>query len=44
MTNVSHLMKHALAALAAVFITGTLMVHGLAQSPTEVRAATGILA
>jgi hypothetical protein len=44
MLNVSHFMKHALAALAAVFITGTLMVHSLAQTPEQIHSVAGILA
>jgi hypothetical protein len=43
-SNVSNLMKHALAALAAMFITGTLMINGLAQSQPEVHSVAGILA
>lgn len=44
MLNVSGFMKHALAALAAVFITGTLMVNGLAHTPAQVHSVAGILA
>ena len=43
-SNVSNLMKHVLAALAAMFITGTLMVNGLAQTQPEVHSVAGILA
>jgi hypothetical protein len=44
MANVSNFTKHALAALAALFITGTLMVNGLAQTQPEVHSIAGILA
>jgi hypothetical protein len=44
MLNVSSFAKHALAALAALFITGTLMVNGLAQTQPEVHSIAGILA
>lgn len=44
MSNVSYFMRHALAAVAAVLITGTLMVNGLAQSAPEVSSVAGILA
>lgn len=44
MANVSNFTKHALAALAALFITGMLMVNGLAQTQPEVHSIAGILA
>jgi len=44
MLNVSNVMKHGLAALAALFITGTLMVNGLAYTPEQVNSVAGILA
>jgi len=44
MSNTSTFMKHALAAVAALFITGTLMVNGLAQTQPEVHSIAGILA
>lgn len=44
MSNVSNLMKHALAAVAALFITSTLLVNGLAQTQPEVHSVAGILA
>ena len=44
MSNVSYFARHAIAVFAAVLLTGTLMVNGLAQSPKEVRSVAGILA
>ena len=36
--------KHFMAAVAAVFITGLLMVNSLAVSATEIHSVAGILA
>ncbi|HWK40555.1 MAG TPA: hypothetical protein VNR60_01365 [Croceibacterium sp.] len=44
MLNVSNVMKHGLAALAALFITGTLLANGLAHTPAQVHSVAGILA
>ncbi len=44
MSGFSHFVRHALAAVSAVFITGLLMVNSLAVSAQEVHSVTGILA
>jgi len=42
--EMSYYAKHFMAAVAAVFITGLLMVNSLAVSATEVHSVVGILA
>jgi hypothetical protein len=44
MNNFSYYLRHAMAAVAAVFVSGLLMVNGLAVSATEVSSVAGILA
>jgi len=44
MQNLSHLLRHAMAGVAAVFISGLLMVNSLAVSANEVSSVAGILA
>ena len=44
MINFSYYAKHVMAAAAALFISGTLMVNSLAVSATEVHSVAGILA
>ncbi|MEO6389015.1 MAG: hypothetical protein ABIT16_03705 [Croceibacterium sp.] len=44
MTNVSYFMRHALAVVGALFISGTLLVNGLAVSAAQVHSVAGILA
>lgn len=44
MSGFSHYLRHALAALGAVMISGVLMVNSLAVSATEVHSVMGILA
>ena len=44
MTNVSLFARHALAAVAAVTISGLLWVNSLAVTATEVHSVAGILA
>ena len=44
MSNLSFYAKHAMAALAAVFVSGLLMVNSLAVSAHEVHSVAGILA
>ena len=44
MSNFSYYMRHVMAAAAAVFISGTLMVNSLAVSAHEVHSVAGILA
>ena len=42
--NVSYYARHLMAAVAAVFVSGLLMVNSLAVSATEVSSVAGILA
>ena len=42
--NVSYYAKHLMAAVAAVFVSGFLMVNSLAVSAQEVHSVAGILA
>jgi len=42
--NVSHYARHIMAAVAAVFVSGLLMVNSLAVSAHEVHSVAGILA
>ena len=42
--NVSYFAKHLMAAVAAVFVTGFLMVNSLAVSAQETHSIVGILA
>ena len=44
MSNFSYYAKHVMAALAAVFVSGLLMVNSLAVSAHEVSSIAGILA
>jgi hypothetical protein len=44
MERFSHYLRHAMAGIAAVFISGLLMVNGLAVSAHEVHSVAGILA
>ena len=44
MHNFSHYLRHAMAGVAAVFISGLLMVNSLAVSAHEVHSVAGILA
>lgn len=44
MSDLSHYVRHSLAALGAVFISGLLMVNSLAVSAHEVSSVAGILA
>lgn len=44
MSGFSYYMRHALAALGAVVISGVLMVNSLAVSAEEVHSVMGILA
>ena len=44
MSNFSFYMKHLLAGVAAVFVSGLLMVNSLAVSAHEVSSIAGILA
>jgi hypothetical protein len=44
MTNVSLFARHALAAVAAVAISGLLLVNSLAVTANEVHSVAGILA
>ncbi|MEO6153001.1 MAG: hypothetical protein ABIT09_10805 [Croceibacterium sp.] len=44
MTNFSNFTRQALAAVAAVFISGMLMVNSLGVSAQEVHSVVGILA
>ena len=44
MSNFSYYLRHAMAAVAAVFVSGLLMVNGLAVSAHEVSSVAGILA
>ena len=44
MSNLSFYAKHLMAAVAAVFVSGLLMVNGLAVSAHEVNSIAGILA
>ena len=44
MSKISYYMRHVMAAAAALFISGTLMVNSLAVSAHEVHSVAGILA
>jgi hypothetical protein len=44
MTSFSNYARHAMAAVAALFISGFLMVNSLAVSAQEVHSVAGILA
>ena len=44
MSGFSHYLKHAMAAAAAVFVSGLLFVNGLAVQAQEVQSVAGILA
>jgi len=44
MSNFSYYAKHVMAGLAAVFVSGVLMVNSLAVSAHEVQSVAGILA
>ena len=44
MSGFSHYLRHALAALGALTISGLLMVNGLTTSAHEVQSVAGILA
>jgi hypothetical protein len=44
MSNFSHYLRHVMAGVAAVFVSGLLMVNGLAVSAHEVSSVAGILA
>jgi hypothetical protein len=44
MSNFSFYAKHLIAGVAAVFVSGLLMVNSLAVSATEVHSVAGILA
>ena len=44
MSGFSHYVKHAMAAAAAVFVSGLLFVNSLAVSAQEVQSVAGILA
>jgi hypothetical protein len=44
MSNFSNYLRHAVAAVAAVFVSGLLMVNSLAVSANEVSSVVGILA
>jgi hypothetical protein len=44
MSNFSFYAKHLMAGVAAVFVSGLLMVNSLAVSATEVHSVAGILA
>ena len=44
MQGFSHYVKHAMAAAAAVFVSGLLFVNSLAVSAHEVHSVAGILA
>ena len=44
MSGFSHYLKHVMAAVAAVFVSGLLMVNSLAVSAHEVSSVAGILA
>jgi hypothetical protein len=44
MSNFSHLAKHLMAGVAAVFVSGLLFVNSLAVSAHEVSSVAGILA
>ena len=44
MSNFTYYLRHAMAGVAAVFVSGLLMVNSLAVSATEVSSVAGILA
>jgi hypothetical protein len=44
MSGFSHYMKHAMAAAAAIFVSGLLFINSLAVSASEVHSVAGILA
>ena len=44
MSNFSFYLRHVMAGVAAVFVSGLLMVNSLAVSATEVHSVAGILA
>jgi hypothetical protein len=44
MSGFSHYARHAMAAVAALFISGALMVNSLAVSAEQVHSVAGILA
>ena len=44
MSNLSYYLRHVMAGVAAVVVSGLLMVNSLAVSATEVHSVAGILA